>query len=998
MLIDLTFKKLILNTSLILITGSFVSNTSIISPEKPAPKKTIVTLAPPQKETAEQKFAREREIWVNTVMSEMTLDEKIGQLFMVSAYSNRNEADYAKLEEQIKRLHLGGVIFFQGDPITQAKLTNRYQAASKTPLMIGIDGEWGLGMRLDNSVSFPKAITLGATQDPELMERVGAEIGRQCKRIGININFAPVADLNSNPKNPVINYRSFGESKTIASGMLSGFSAGMKEQGVMACAKHFPGHGDTEVDSHRSLPVLDHNKKRLDDIETYPFKKLFADSIGSVMIGHLYVPTLESQANTPASVSKKIIDGYLKGELRYNGLVFTDALNMRGLLRYYPIGDAEVEAFKAGNDVLLQTANVEVAFNRIKERLLDSTISVNDLDFKVKRILQSKFWMGLNHYTPVDLKNIQYDINNAESENLIAEVYDKAITVVKDFDNLLPIKSLTQLSYASVAIGAKPDNEFQKTLNLYGPIKSYTMPFKPTKSSEYAWLSDEASKHDLVIFSVHDTHNLNSRDFGITKETISFISEVAKKTRVVVCVFGNPYSLALFNDFETLMCGYQDEKWAQIAAANVIFGVNSSAGKIPVNTLSSDAKLNDGIKTLALGRIGFDGSSGQNIDLNKLGEIDYIVSQAIKNGEFPGCEILVAQNGKILYNKNFGNLRYNFNESVTDFVSYDIASLTKVSATLQIIMRLYDQKKLDLNKRVSEYVPELRNTDKQNITIKELLLHESGLKAFYPFWKKTVLEKDAFNPAYYSTSDSTNQMLKVAENLYIIPTIQDSVLKWIVESPLSTSKKYVYSDLGLLLLQRVVENISQKPLDQLVDDSFYKPLGMINTGYNIYKKKPKENIAPTEIEQLFRNSAIWGTVHDPNAALLGGVAGHAGLFSNTIDLAKLFQMNLNRGTYAGNSYFSPKTIDYFTEDQSSQTHRGLGWNKPKDNDGSVSEYASDETYGHTGFTGTVAWVDPKKDLIFIFLANRVYPSSTNNKLLANKTRKRIHDVVYRALR
>ena len=942
-------------------------------------------------------YKQKQALWADSVLNTLSMEQKIGQLFMIAAYSNRNENDYKKIEEQVKKYHLGGIIFFQGNPLKQAELTNRYQSAASIPLMVGIDGEWGLGMRLDDAFSFPKAITLGATGDDDLIEKMAFEIGKQCKRLGVHINFAPDADINSNPKNPVINFRSFGESVPNVTRLSLAYARGMRKANVMGSAKHFPGHGDTGEDSHFALPVLNHSLKHLNQIETIPFRALIEDSIASVMIGHLHVPALDISPNTPASISGKVINDYLKKEMNFKGLVVTDALNMRGLLKYYPTGQAEVKAFQAGNDLLLQTANLPVAYDALLKKFQDSTLSIADLDHKVRKILMSKYWVGLNKYKPIDLRNLLSDLNNQHSKDLVQKIFDKAITIVKDDDGLLPLANSPNVRYASLTIGGKADNVFQKTMSYYSNINNYNIPFKPSKASDWTWVIEQAAKNDLVIVGVHEMHNMDSRNFGVVPETIKILRELQKNTKVVVCVFGNPYSLKLFDEFDTVICGFEDEPEAQVATANVIFGINGATGKIPVNTLALDGKVNYGIDTKPLGRVGLGIASDVGMSQIKLNQIRLIANGAIENKEFPGCQVLVARKGKVVFYESFGNQRYGINEPVDSRTIFDLASLTKVTATLQAIMMLYDQKKLDINLKVSQYLPELLNSNKKDITVKDLLLHQAGLKAFVPFYEKTKNNSGDLNAKYFLRTTENKNYLKVADSLFVNPIIKDSVFHWIIQSGLVSglnNPKYLYSDLGLILLQRVVEKISGQTLDVYVDKNFYEPLGMYNTGFNITTKVPLQNISPTEIISDFRKVAIRGTVHDPNAALLGGVAGHAGLFSNTWDLVKLFQMDLNKGFYEETRYFSPKTIDYFTSRQSNISHRGLGWNKPSKDDGSVSQYASESTYGHTGFTGTAAWIDPEKQLIYIFLSNRVYPSAENNKILKNKTRKRIHDLVY----
>jgi beta-N-acetylhexosaminidase len=943
-------------------------------------------------------YEQKQTAWVEKILSEMTLEEKVGQLFMIAVYSNRNEADYRLVESQIQKYHLGGVAFFQGNALKQAELTNRYQAAANIPLLVGLDGEWGLGMRLNNTISFPKAITIGAAKDIELAERIGEEIANQCKRIGVHFNFAPVADINSNPKNPVINYRSFGESVQNVSELSRAFARGHRKAKVMASAKHFPGHGDTHVDSHYALPVLNHSLQHINEVESAPFKAMIDDSVASVMIGHLNVPALDP--GVPSSVSEKIIKGYLQQQLGFKGLVISDALNMRGLLKSFPVGEAEVRAFKAGNDMLLQTLNIDKAYNAVLTACIEGRITEAELDESVRKILQSKYWVGLNEYKPVNLRNIQDDINNENSKELKQLVYNKAVTVTRDEFGLIPIKGLATVEMASIAVGGDEGNLFQSTLELYGNVKPYLVHDKPSKVSQWKPIVDEAVKSDLVIVSIHKIRHSEKLDYGITEETLNLLRDVQKRSRLIVCVFGNPYSLKFFDEFETVICGFEDEEEAQMASSNVLFGVNSAHGKVPVNTLSSDGKLDYGYEVESIQRLGFSLPSEVGMDGNKLEEIRRIAQSAINAEEFPGCQVLVARKGKVVFYEGFGNLKYAYGEPVTRHTIYDLASVTKVASTIQAMMMLYDQKRIDINLPISFYLPELKNTNKNKITIKEILLHQASLKAFVPFYESTKNGSSGLNPAYFASNAAPSGYPKIADNLFINPALKDSVFSWIESSSLiaPVGSKYVYSDLGLLLLQRLVEKVSGRNLDAYVGVNIYEPMGLNKMMYNVFERMPKDLIAPTEMSGDFRKANIQGTVHDPNAALMGGIAGHAGLFSNAWDLAKLMQMNLNGGSYDDLSFFSKQTIDFFTKSSSKISHRGLGWNKPSGpGDGTVSQYASDKTYGHTGFTGTCVWVDPEEDLVFVFLSNRVYPSAANQKIIRNKTRQKLHDVAYKAL-
>lgn len=939
--------------------------------------------------------------WADSVLATMTTEEKIGQLFMVATFSNRTETYYQQVEKNVINYKLGGLIFFQGGPYRQANLTNRYQALSRIPLLIGIDAEWGLGMRLDSTISYPKNITLGAIQDNSYIERVGEEISRQCRRLGIHVNFAPDADINTNPNNPVINFRSFGESKINVAEKAVAFNRGMKKQHIISSAKHFPGHGDTGQDSHFTLPVISKSREQLYETEFYPFKQLIADSVGSVMTGHLFVPSLEPRTSTPTSTSYKIVTEIIRKELGYEGLTVTDALNMRGITQGLQAGEPEFLAFMAGNDILLQTGNLPAAFNRIKSAVETGQITIGELDNRVRRILKAKFWVGLNKYKPIELQNLGADLNNKKAQDLEEELFEQATTIIRNQDGLLPFVNLDTTSFASVAISADYNNEFQKRLSQYADFKHFIVPFKPSNDKEIQWVLDEASKYEVVVVSVHDMNSLGSRNYGVTPTTVSFINQLKLKTKVVVVGFGNPYGMKLYNGINNLVCGYEDDPASHRVVPQILFGALPAKGKLPV-TIEYNTKAGDGIQTPKLGRLSFGSPESIGMSSEKLKEIESIVQQGISNQAFPGCQVLVARKGKIVYNRNFGNLRYGFSEPVNDQTLYDIASITKVASTLQAVMILNEREAIDLNEKAVTYLPELAGTNKANMVISDILLHQAGLVAFIPFWERTK-SGGTFRNDYYKFTKTADDDLEIASNLYATPAIRDSLWRWVVNSRLTNTYdkggayRMVYSDLGLVMLQKIVERITNQSLDEFVEQNIYEPLGMNSTLYNPTRRFQKQNIAPTEDDRLFRGTLVQGTVHDPTAALLGGVSGNAGIFSNAIDLAKLFQMNLQNGIYGGRRILFDGTVRHFAQNWTTRSHRGLGWDKPDtDRESSiVGSMASAATYGHSGFTGTVAWVDPERELVFIFLSNRIYPT-IRNTITSLKIRKRLHDVVYQS--
>ncbi len=951
----------------------------------------------------EESPEREAQIWADSVLASLSLDQKIGQLFMIATYSNRNEKYYQGVEDQIKKYHLGGLIFFQGTAGTQAVLTNRYQQVAATPLWIGMDAEWGLGMRLDEVMSFPKQITLGAVEDITLIERMGYEIGLQCKRLGVHINFAPVADVNTNPDNPVINYRSFGEAKEKVAEKAAAYARGLKKAGVIAVAKHFPGHGDTGTDSHYSLPVINHSKNHLNEQELVPFKRLIGEGIEGMMTGHLFVPALDSRSNTPATVSDKIVTELLREQLGFRGITFTDALNMRGITAGRPNGEAELAAYKAGNDVLLQTANLEAGINRLKTAFEAGELDLNELDLRVRRILVAKYRVGAVKSSPINPRGIIEDIDNPQAIEVKDQLFRQAVSIVRMQGGILPFMQLDTLSVGSVAVSAPAHNDFQKALGNFGRVVNYEMPIKPGSSSDWQYIVDQADVLDVVIVSVHDMNSLKNRNFGVSPSTIEMIRALSKKTRVIVVAYGNPYGLRLFDDFPNVICGFEDDPSAYKAVAEILYGARSASGKLPV-TASSMARYNFGSHSASLGRLTEDVPESVGMSSAVLSKIDPVIHDAINQHAFPGCQVLVARRGKVIYHKAFGTYRYLKEEPVTKETIYDLASLTKVSATLQAAMLLYERGLLNLNLRASDYLPELKGTNKEQMVVADILMHQAGLKAFVPFWTHTRAASGTFKGTFYEL-ERTSDNLQVAEGLYIKSSVRDSVWQWLIDSDLSTRKNrdgtfaYLYSDLGLIMMQHIIEKVTGQNLDEFLAQNLYEPLGMTRTLFNPLDRFPRTEIAPTENDMVFRKKQVWGTVHDPNAALLGGVAGHAGLFSTAWDLAKLYQMNLQKGVYGGRRYLFEHTVDYFANSYTNKSHRAIGWNKPTPGDdrSDIGSNASANTFGHTGFTGTVVWVDPDRQLIFIMLSNRVYPRENNNKLNQLQIRRRVHEIINEAV-
>ncbi len=950
--------------------------------------------------------------WVDSVFQSLTPEQKIGQFFMVATYSNRSEGHYQYIDHLIETSHIGGLIFFQGGPYRQAILTNRYQALSKVPLLIGIDGEWGLGMRLDSTTEFPKQMTLGAIRNTDYVRQMGDEIGRQCQRLGIQINFAPVSDINSNPANPVIGNRSFGETRENVATKAIAYMHGLQGRHVIATAKHFPGHGDSNTDSHHTLPLISRSSEQLRDIDLYPFRQLIADSLMGMVTGHLHVPVVDNSSPAlAATLSEKVVTDLLKRELGFRGLVFTDALNMAGVSRSVRREDVNLKALQAGNDILLYPENVKDAGRIILEAIQQGKISQALIDEKVRKILRAKYWAGLAHRQPISLVNLAADLNAPEAHQLKADLSEQAVTVVSDPQKLLPIHRLDTLQLASISIGADrsptgAETIFQQTIDQYAPCVHITLPDKPTTDVELAEVLTQVGSANLVLLSYHHMSESAYRRFGLTKPSTDLIGRLKQLgKKVIVTAFGSPYSLPAFAGADALVCAYQDFEEMQQTVPQVLFGALGAKGMLPVT--AGDWRTGTGLQLEPGGRLAAGTPESVGMKSAVLAKIDVIVQDAIRDRVVPGCQVLVARKGKIVYSKNFGGLTYGPTaERVTDATLYDLASVTKVLSTLQAVMWLYDRKQLDLDQKASFYLPELRGTNKQSISIRDLLWHQSGLIAFYPqLWDRTRNPGGGLKPEYYSPVADSLHTLQIAPTLWAKPALKDSVWKWVIQSPMSRKTDesgkpaYVYSDLGFLTLQKVVERITRQPLDKFVAAQFYRPLGLSTICFTPLQRLTNPHCAPTEQDTYFRNSLLVGTVHDQMAAVQGGVSGHAGLFGTAREVAAILQMNLQNGEYGGHRFFQTSTVPYFAQTISPRSYRALGWDKlnPTDNSVYLADQASSRSFGHTGFTGNMVWIDPEKELVFVFLSNRIYPTAANTLINTTKLRRRIDEVVYQSM-
>jgi beta-N-acetylhexosaminidase len=945
-------------------------------------------------------FEARQKQWVDSVFKSLSPQQRLGQLFMVAAWSNKDMKHVKEIKELIVSQHIGGLIWMQGGPLRQGKLANYYQTLAKTPLLYSIDGEWGLAMRLDSTPRYPKQMTLGAISNDSLIYHMGKQIARECKRIGLHVNFAPVVDVNNNPLNPVIGMRSFGENKYKVAQKGYMYMKGMQDEHVLANGKHFPGHGDTDSDSHKTLPFIKHSRERLDSLELYPFRYLFDRGLGSVMVAHLNIPSLDSSKNLASTLSPNVVQDLLKKQMGYTGLVFTDALNMKGVSKFYEPGHVDVKALLAGNDVLLFSENVPKAMNEITKAIQAGEISQDEIDERCRKILRAKFWCGLNQKQEVVTRNLLKELNTEESVALNDKLAAAAITLLKNDGNFLPLKNLDTLKIIEVSIGFEEENALGNTLKSYAYVEHVGLRHDATKK-EVAEAFEKINSGDLVVLQLNKSSSKPDNNYGMGQQTLSLLDSIAKTKPSILVVLANPY---IFNkikdvsDFKAVIMAYEYLPSLLKASANAIIGANKIDGKLPVTTNLFKAESGINLEPILPAVIKVAKTNYLN---KKFSEVDSIALWGIRERAYPGCAVVALKDGKVIYQKAFGRYTYNVDsKEVDNGTMYDLASVTKIASTALALMKLKSDEKFDYKNRLSYYLPYLEGSNKANLVIEDILTHQAGLQAWIPFYLRTIAKKDEYVPGIYSKKFSDEFPTQVARKLFVVKGFQDTIYKRIVNSKLEMPGKYLYSDLGYYFMQQIIENLSQKKQDEYVKD-IYAQLGLSLT-YLPLKYFSLHQIAPTENDSKFRKQIIQGYVHDPGAALLGGVAGHAGLFGNALDLAKLMQMYLNKGELDGVRVLDSNVVkDFLSCHFCPGNRRGICFEKPEPNpkkDSPVTAECSAESFGHSGFTGTFTWADPKNNLVVVFLSNRVFPDAEPNKLARLNIRLRIHKAFYDAIK
>jgi len=928
-----------------------------------------------------QAFAQITSRWADSVFKTLSEDERIAQLIMVRLSAidlkTRIISFYdSTVERDIKKYNIGGICLFQGSPVKQAELINKFQSIAKTPILIAIDGENGLGMRFDSVAALPRMMMLGALKDKTLAYKYGQWVGEQCRQMGIQINFAPVADVNNNPNNPVINDRSFGENKYEVAELAIQYMLGMKSQGIMGSAKHFPGHGDVDVDSHLALPAIYKSKEKLDSLELYPFKKLFEAGIGSAMVGHLYIPVYDSNANRASSISPTVVNELLKNQLGFKGIVFTDGLEMKGVSAVYPDGAAGVESLVAGNDMLCLPGEVPVVIEKVKAAIKANRISWEQVNEHVMKVLEVKYQQGMQNLQPINTEGLTKRLN-LRSDAIRKEITANAITLAKYDDKAsFPLSPNKTGIYALLEIGKNRNSVFSLQMRKHYNADVYRLEnaMNQLQADSVMRLILKQNYKNLII-AIHELPRYPANNFGLSDVVIKTVGGLKEEIPTNVFIFGNPYAAKFFNSSKNILVCYDDEKITQEVASHIMIGDINATGKLPVS-ITDEIKEGMGFHSLIM-------DINKTASYSETHKIDSIANDAIKRKATPGIALLVIRDGKVALQKTYGHFTYDSTISTTMDGVYDMASVTKICATTLSVMKLFDEKKIELHKTLGDYIPWVRGTDKEKLVIKDVLLHQAGLKAFIPFYKE--ISDSTTNkalPAYFSKNPKNGFGIKVDDSIFMRTDWRDTMFSRILTSSLEKSVKYIYSDNDFIFMGEIVKSITGQSIDQYAWNNFYRPLGFRSTGFNPTNFINKKIIVPTEQDPYFRERLIQGTVHDPGAAMFGGVAGHAGLFSNAYEIGILMQLLLNKGVINEKRYISASTIELFTDYQSEISRRGLGFDKPeKDNTTRNVPYpafnVSAKAFGHTGFTGTCAWADPEKKIVFVMLANRVHPTAKN---------------------
>lgn len=975
--------------------------------------------------------AEAMEHWADSVFQTLSTDEKIGQLFMPMVAVRNTPQQKQLLRKYVEEYKIGGILYSKGKTFDQAELTNYTQEHAKVPLFISLDGEWGLSMRLENTTRFPRNMMLGAISNDSLIYAYGEEVGRQCRELGIHINFAPVLDLNSNPENPVIGNRSFGEGLELVTRKSIEYGKGLESNGVMAVGKHFPGHGDTAEDSHFTLPKLAHDSLRMYDYELQPFREFVNAGLSGMLTAHLAVPALDDRQNRPSSLSPKIVSGVLKNELGFTGLIFTDGLAMKGVSSE---PNHCVRALIAGNDILLGPVNLGAQVESVRKAVKQGELPMCLVEEKCKKVLRYKYLLGLTDKGLVNIDHLDERLNTRHADLLNRTLHAEAITLLKDDNHVLPIHRLEEKNIHVVNVGnvnvsngnggnvngADSDKgAFESTLEKYGRHQFHAMNAKSAKSTQQEILNATRESNLLIVAISSDK-----------PAEVEFVNNLCAGRKFILVFFQSPYKMSAFAklipESEAVLMAYENSDLTGEFAAQALYGGIETKGKLSVS-VPDLFPVGTGIRR-EKSRLGYALPEQERINYDRLMKVEEIIQEGLDEEAFPGCQLLIARNGNIVWEKSYGYVDYTRSKRVENDDVYDLASVSKASGTVAAVMKVRDDYKVKMTSKLSKYIPQLRETDKETLTFREALFHETGMRPGYPFYTLAVdtlhtqmplfkSKRDetyclmaapnsfankniVFSPELVSDHQTETHTMHVAEGIFVNPVFRDSIINKTAALPLGKRGKYLYSCLNFVLLRTAVENITKQRLDKYLEKEVFGPLGATLTMYNPLEKLDIVDIVPTEHDLFLRKQVVRGYVHDEIAAYNGGVDGNAGLFSNAAGLAKLFQLFLNEGEYGGDRIYTKETARLFTMTKSPNSRRGMGFDKPNatnPNNSPTPPQVPASAYGHTGFTGTCFWVDPDNRLIYILLTNRVYPHRWNNKISEHSYRGRIQTAIYDAL-
>ena len=949
--------------------------------------------------------------WVEGRLEKMTLKEKIGQLFIHTVTLQDTEVNRKNIRNAVKEYKVGGLLFGNGQLVNQVNLTNFAQELSEIPLMITFDGEWGLNMRLKEIPAFPRNRVLGCIQDNDLLYEYGKEVARQFQEIGVHVNFAPVADVDNNPLNPVINTRSFGGDVHNVTEKVIAYSKGLEDGGVLSVSKHFPGHGDTNVDSHKALPTLNFSRERMDSIEMYPFRKAVEAGLGGVMVGHLEVPALSKRT---ASLSSDIVQGILQKEFGFKGMIFTDALEMKGVSNNQNVC---AQALIAGNDMVLAPRNLKRELDAVVVAVKNGQLTEDEITERCRKVLIFKYALGLHKPQFIQMSGLEQRLKRPEAEQLLERLEKASVAIVGNEGGILPmgvdLKNTAVLQIGKSSQGALFHQQLKKYM---GADRIVANP------DSIASLAKRLMKYDRVIVTIY------TEKYAAYQGMLSSLAAKKPVAYVYFTLLKNVYKKGnAWKKAAAVVLGHSDSEDVQRFVADVMVGREKATGKISVEV--KDYRMpGEGVD---LEQTKEYRPEDYGMDSSVLSKIDEVALEGITAKAYPGCQVLILKDGAPVYDKCFGTFTYEDERKVTPDDLYDIASLTKTTATLMAVMKLYDEGKFGLTDPISKYVPALNGTRKGRITIEDLLYHQSGLPGSWPFYREAINDSsytggffkaridanhhlrvdqrlyvvDSFDykKEYFSPVRTEEYPLQIAENMYVSPTFPKRMLEMIASDKIPLrDRRYRYSCLNFVLLKEMVEKISGMPMDEYLEKEFYVPMGMKSTLYNPLRKYQLEQIVPTIQKDYLRNrKELRGYVHDEIAAFMGGVSGNAGLFSNARDVAKVYQMLIDGGQYEGKRYLSLETCQLFMNKKSRISRRALGFDRPdpQPDKGPCADEAPKEVVGHTGFTGTCAWADPKNGLVFVFISNRIYPRPFDHKgLMTLKIRPRIQQLMYQALK